>query len=573
MIGATLYIMACSSKNRMRRRLARLREPRYLFGALVGTAYLYFAVFGRRRANRRRDGAGGAAAAASFFSAMSASGPVLGGAALLVTAAACWLMPFGSGLLEFTRAETEFLFPAPVSRRQLLLYRMLRSQVAVFIGSLVFALVYPMGSVAGRLRGLIGVWLFLMTCHMFFTGVTLWRQRAETTPGARLLAGLPMAITVGGFLALVVGLIGQVLQEPVQTAGQAVEALQRVAGSGVAHVVLMPFVAMVQPFFADTWGRFLLAVLPAILVYLAVVSWVMFADTALDRLTDTLVEQRAERPASRRAVYRARPVGWLLAPSGRPEPAFVWKAVLQTFRVVDRRVLIRAIVLVLWAVVVVSLLGSARGIVQALGLLSALAAAFTLVMGPQILRIDLRQDLQHLEVLKTWPLKPGAVVRGEMAWPVAVVTTVAWLFVFIALVLSASAFSRTGVGLRMSIGMAAMIMAPAIVAAQYTVHNGAALLFPAWIATGQGRPRGVDAMGQRLIMLAGTLLVVLLALLPAAIIGGVLWFAFARLVGPWILIPAALIGAVIVILEVLVATESLGAAYERLDLTSVEREE
>ena len=58
MIRATFYIMACSTKNRVRRRLARLREPRYALGAIVGILYFYFAIFGRARlsdsARRRR---------------------------------------------------------------------------------------------------------------------------------------------------------------------------------------------------------------------------------------------------------------------------------------------------------------------------------------------------------------------------------------------------------------------------------------------------------------------------------------------------------------------------------------
>jgi hypothetical protein len=574
MIGITLYIMACTTKNRVRRRLARLREPRYLIGAVVGTAYLYFAIFGRRRANRMRRGGGGAAAAASFFPALSASGPILGGTALLVAAAACWLMPFGSGLLDFTRAETEFLFPAPITRRQLLVYRLLRSQVAVLIASLIVALVYPVGSIAGRLRGLIGVWVCLMTCHVFFTGVTLWRQRRDAGARGRLIAAVPMLVTVGGLFALIGGLLAYAARQPVQTAGQALDALTAVAGSGLIRVVLIPFIALVQPLFAGTWQTFLAALLPALLVYLAVVGWVLTADSAFDRLTDDLVEQRADQPSTRRRPsYRARPVGWLLAPEGRAEPAFVWKSVLQTFRIVDRRILIRVLVIVLWAVVVVSLAGSGRGFVQVLGLLSALGAAVAVILGPQILRIDMRQDLQHLEVLKTWPVNAGAVVRGEMAWPVAIVTGIAWLLAIIALVLSASAFSRTSASLRLSVGIAGLIMAPAMVGAQFTVHNAVALLFPAWIASGQARPRGVDAMGQRLIMLGGTLLVVVLGLLPAALVGGVLWLAFARLVGPWILLPASLIGAVIVALEVFAASEALGAAYERLDLSSVERSE
>ena len=54
MVLATLYIMWCSAKNRMRRRLRRLREPRYLIGAVVGAGYLFFALYGRTRRARDR---------------------------------------------------------------------------------------------------------------------------------------------------------------------------------------------------------------------------------------------------------------------------------------------------------------------------------------------------------------------------------------------------------------------------------------------------------------------------------------------------------------------------------------
>ena len=39
MVFATLYIMWCTAKNRIRRRLQRLREPRYLLGAVVAVVY------------------------------------------------------------------------------------------------------------------------------------------------------------------------------------------------------------------------------------------------------------------------------------------------------------------------------------------------------------------------------------------------------------------------------------------------------------------------------------------------------------------------------------------------------
>ena len=60
MLSASLYIIVCSARNRLRVRLRRLREPRYLIGALAGAAYLYFSIFARVWGHERapRDVAG-----------------------------------------------------------------------------------------------------------------------------------------------------------------------------------------------------------------------------------------------------------------------------------------------------------------------------------------------------------------------------------------------------------------------------------------------------------------------------------------------------------------------------------
>jgi hypothetical protein len=116
-------------------------------------------------------------------------------------------------------------------------------------------------------------------------------------------------------------------------------------------------------------------------------------------------------------------------------------------------------------------------------------------------------------------------------------------------------------------------MAPALVFAQLTVHNAAAVLFPAWVPLGNTRPRGLDAMGQRLILLGAVLLTLVLMLAPGLIVGAILWFAFYRFIGPAVLIPGAAICLAIVGLEVLAATEALGPAFEKLDVTSIERVE
>jgi hypothetical protein len=126
------------------------------------------------------------------------------------------------------------------------------------------------------------------------------------------------------------------------------------------------------------------------------------------------------------------------------------------------------------------------------------------LFAPQVLRIDMRQDLRHLELLKTWPVTAASVVRGQLLWPGALITACAWALLAVALTMSGLVFTRLGWGWRVSVATSAAILAPALIFAQLTIHNGVALLFPAWVPLGMQRPRGLDAMGQRLIMLGGT---------------------------------------------------------------------
>jgi hypothetical protein len=197
---------------------------------------------------------------------------------------------------------------------------------------------------------------------------------------------------------------------------------------------------------------------------------------------------------------------------------------------------------------------------------------FAIAFGPQIMRLDLRGDLQHLDVLKTWPVRAGAVVRGEMLWPASVVTAIAWAGIVCATLFSGTAFPQVPVAWRWVLAASAVIAAPAFVAPQYIVHNAVALFFPAWVPTGNLQ-RGVDAMGQRLIMMAGVVLSLLVFALPGAVVGGAVWLFLHRLIGPAALVLATLLFTVTVMGEVLVATEWLAPAYERLDLLMVERAE
>jgi hypothetical protein len=577
MIGASLYIIVCSFRNRMRVRLQRLRQPRYLFGAIAGAAYLYFSVFARFRSSRARGAARiGPSQMPPPLAGLLASAPAFGGLALMAVATGAWLFPVDSGLLEFSDAELQFLFPAPVSRRQLLVYRVLRSQLGMLFGALMIGVFMPAAAFGfSRLRISIASWILMVTGKIYFTGVTLARSRLGARAGrARRVAWLPLGGMLLALAVVIRAIAREYLQAPPRGVLEALDLVARVAQAGAAHVVLWPFVALARPLFAEWPGPYLLALPGALLVLFAIGIWVLLSDEAFQEAAGDVAERRSQEPAKKGApVYKVRSTGWTLAPTGRPEAAFAWKAAMQTLRMVDRRSLARMIAILFSLTIIAASMGRANGLASMLGAFSFAGTVFAILLAPQVVRMDMRQDLAHLELLKTWPVKASAVVRGELLWPGAIITAGAWTMLVVATYLSGTILGQVSFGMRMGGGAALAIVAPALVFSQLTIHNAVALIFPAWVPLGNQRPRGLDAMGQRLIMLGGTWLLLILSALPGALAGAIVWFALQRFVGPAALVLAAMVCTGIVGVEVLLATEAIGPAYERIDLLSVERAE
>jgi hypothetical protein len=306
-------------------------------------------------------------------------------------------------------------------------------------------------------------------------------------------------------------------------------------------------------------------------VLAASVLWVFANDAAFQEIATETTEQRRNRPQRGRGTsYRARQAGWTLAPTGRPEAAFAWKSALQTFRVVDRRILLRLVLILVWIAIIVSSLSRTRGLAAAGGLFSITGALLAMLLGPLALRIDLRQDLQHLELLKTCALRAAAVVRGEMLWPTAVLTIVSWT-----LIVTASIFRVRSSRVRRRRCAFRSRRRRVCDARRHrdVIHHSQrrCTVLPAWMATGVQRRCRRHWPG--LILVGGTVLLLTIAVAPGVIAGGLVYLAFGRFIGPAALIPAAAIGAVIVVFEVLMGTEMLGLVYERLDLLAVERTE
>src|SRR5689334_13852524 len=84
-IGALLYLRLTSLQGKLRARVRRLKQPKYLLSAVVGAAYFYFAIGRRLQANH----APGAAFPADLLPIIASFGALL----FLVGVVLSWILP------------------------------------------------------------------------------------------------------------------------------------------------------------------------------------------------------------------------------------------------------------------------------------------------------------------------------------------------------------------------------------------------------------------------------------------------------------------------------------------------
>lgn len=573
MTSAFVYLTVRGVVNRVRVRVRRLRDPRYLVGLTVGVLYFYFVLFSRPGGGRGHAGAAGIKAIAGFAGPLIALASVV----LFVVVAIAWVWPSSSKAIAFTRAEVQFLFPAPLTRHQLLHYKLIRSQTASLLGSLILTVFFRPGTFMAAWTVITGIWLVFGILNLHFTGVALARE-SLTEHGVSGLRRqwLPIAVIVAavGVIAMTLIRDGPRLSS-LATGRQVVGELGRALTTGAAGWALWPTRAIVRLPLATSTAEYWRA-LPAVLGLLVLnYIWVMRSDAAFEEASAEQSEKVVRgRLAPRPARVTVVSTPFSLASRGRVETAILWKNLILLGRYASLRTLWRLVPLVIAVAAVAS--GSRRtGLISILSVIALGGVGLVVLLGPQIVRNDLRQDLGHLALLKTWPVRSAALIRGEVLAPAAVLTGFAWIFIIASVLLvtrvpsNAAGMARVVLN-RVSYGIAALLIAPPIVLVQLIIQNGLVVLFPAWAVIGATRSRGVDVMGQRLLMQAAIWLTLLVAIVPAVLMAGVLGAGIYLATGVVPIIAPVALGAAVILAEALLATEALGRALDRTDVGSLE---
>ncbi|MEP7244251.1 MAG: putative ABC exporter domain-containing protein [Gammaproteobacteria bacterium] len=587
MARALLYLRVTSLVGLIKARLERLKQPKYLAGALVGVAYVYFIFIRRAQAPHRWRGPGATGGKpateipAEAFSLFAELGALL----LLLVLVVNWVIPRRASLI-FSEAEIAFLFPAPVNRRMLIHYRLLGSQLGIVFTALI--LTVALGRAPGFGGGnvwfhAIGWWLVLATLNLHFTGTSFVYSKLLNRS---MTSGRRKAITMGVALLVTVALIVWIwsaIHLPQQSDTASPKAFvsylaTQLHVSPLSWLLAIPAL-LVAPYFASTASEFLLSIGPALAVLITHYFWVISTEVSFEEASIARAEKRAARVRAvqqgdwrgEAATRKARRPPFNLDRVGRPEVAFLWKNLLSTSAFFRPRVAI---------VVVVIIIGGSQWLVRQPGLepirflvvlMFGVLLALGLLLGPMIVRQDLRADLPNSDILKTYPLRGWQIVLGELLTPLSILTVLIWVCLFaVFLLLPADRLTWLTPTLRGGAALGLAVLVPPFVAIQLLVPNAAAVIFPAWTqSAGNRAERGIEVMGQRIIFMAGQLLVTAVATVPAAIAAAVVFFAGQWLIGPLV---AAVLGVaamfILFAVEVWAGVRWLGRRFEHFDLSA-----
>lgn len=563
---AVVFLWWASARNRLRLQVQRLRQPKYLAGAVVGALYFYSLILRRLGGHGPTEGLPSAAQLVSHFMLT---------VALVGSLLSAWMLGPDRPSVTFTETEVQQLFPAPVSRRALLRYKLARGVLGAVFAALFSTLFVSRMLSPHPVLFFLGATVSLTTVNLHTTAASFIRTRLARH--GRWGTVLRWALLTALSALLVGSVLTQLDEHPFPQRLRSAQQLQDWITLLQDSPALWPGQLLVQlPLAPDGWA--FLKALPLALGLLALhYVWVLRGVVPFEESAVTRAEERARlREQLSRAGGRPTRLGtgaplFRLGPRGRPEVALLWKNLIAGRRTGGTlRLVVTGLV---GGLIATGLSGQGLSDVSAhlrdfMAPVCAGLAIMLSLFGPSGVRVDLRMDLPRLELLRAMPLTGRQVVAAELAAPALFLGGAQVGLVLVAMGLALWK-GDPALDIWLPGGVCALCLLPAVTLGGLFVQNAAVVLFPAWLPPDGERARGIEALGQRLLTLAGTLVVLLVGLLPAAFVAAVVGFGLYQLLdfGWWAAPFAGLAASVVLAGEVALGVVALGHAFDRLDVS------
>jgi len=450
--------------------------------------------------------------------------------------------------LYLPREEIELLFSAPLARADVIRYRLWTALGKSLFGATFFAVVV-MGRVHVPLFGFLGAFLAMMTLPLAAQLISLLAGDAENRWLNRLPKGAMRLVHVFG-LVLIISLI--LMPRGPGSEGLELSSLSAWAGRLLEHPLVHALTLPAWPWAQLVTARTLASFLPSLLVC-AAIWWILFQLCLRVRIdyrelsleTSADVARRLSRlrggagGASAGTAHRDSAgwrVPWLFGRT--PFGALAWRKTGTMLRKARGTLLISgALVLVL--VVASMFIFGHESEFSALGSSLMIAVFGTLYLCAG-LRFDFREDLDRMDVVRSWPIAPWRVFLATLLPEV----------VLVVLLLAVAILIRSSIAGSFPPGVLLVLAAlfPCVLT-WVAVDNAVFLVWPVRMTPGQ----------EGLLQQAGrSLMLMLVRLLGVALVGGLVfgtgmlwwlghdWFGYSKSTG---LVLAEVFGMLVLVIE------------------------
>lgn len=335
-----------------------------------------------------------------------------------------WVMTlvFGrsEGGVAFRPAEVEFLFPAPIPRRHLLLYRIISASLISVPSALIFSLMFRRNTPMW-IGAFAGIWLtfqFVTLSQVAWHLVTGIIEQNAVARSKRVLVGL---VAVGVVGAMAAGTAGSRLS---------LESLMSFVESPGGRILLAPFVPYASVLAAETLAAAAFFGVLAAAINFSLIALILRLDghfmeasvAATQRVADQIAASRAGRIEFKRGNRWFGAIRIPLLPRLGGAGPVAWHQLTAMSRSAGGILVFVAILTGIMAAP--AILASQSVTSREAGHVLPVLAAMSIFLLPQFLPFDFRGEVDRMPTLKSLPLHPLTVAIGELATPVLAVCVV-----------------------------------------------------------------------------------------------------------------------------------------------------
>ncbi|MEE9394402.1 MAG: putative ABC exporter domain-containing protein [Planctomycetota bacterium] len=560
------FYFQCGVKNALRGFVKRLRQPRYLVGFLLIAAYLTWVMsINLRNMGRAEPGAGLAFRITDFVRVFFVAQIVI-----------IWLFSRTGRGFNFKNSETNILFAAPLRRRDILLFKWLQVMPPVFILSCLVGVFALFSAVCHPLYAPFGVFIAWNLVHLHQIWVRLMMQwLRQKGLWADLSGWVLQSLPLAGL-----GIPLWLTYRSLTKAGE-FEPLYLLVNAPFSQVwdALSVFsdAALAQDFPSFARGLLPLLGLLGFQALLVLRSDIAFEDQAIRR-AEKLSRVKTEGVDALKddgdfvLAENSRPL-LNLATKGPLWRAIVWKNLLSIGRLGRRRIVMTLVFSLYFGGIGAFVFGKmAPGTSNAILGAVAVLLPYLTILAPAMIRVDLRIDIPHFDLIKSLPVRGRELLFGEILAGTFLATIAQALLVSVgavALIRSGKA-SELGSTEIAVLAVALVIGLAGLNFALFAIANLIALYFPSITKLGRGVKVGIDQMGVQFIGAVVRSIALAFELLAPALVAGLIGAGLRLgLKTNWSTagIAAALAFSAVLVLENLMIIRVAERRYDSFDLS------